>query len=473
MDSSHRAIDESVAGMAMRLTSDRREVHRHAESGWTEFWTTAFIARRLLDLGYKPELGQQVCAADARMGVPPADLLDGHLRRAASQGADPELLEAMRGGFTGAVASRSCGSGPVIALRFDIDALDLIESDAASHRPARDGFASMNRGAAHACGHDGHVAIGLGVAETIARLPCPLPGTLRLIFQPAEEGVRGAQSIVAAGHLADVDTVVGCHVFAGWATGEMACGLGGYAATRKFDVSFVGEAAHAGGRPEGGKNALLAAAAAALHLHALPRHHAGFTRVHVGRMEAGTGRNVIPDRALLVAEVRGATSALCESMAERAARVIEGAAAMYGCEVQILPMGQADTAASDPVLAGRIEAVARAIGGFAFHKVESVGGSEDFTEMMRAVQARGGLAANIGIGADAYGIRREDPDRSRVLAAHSATFDFDEAALSVGVRLLSHLVVDLATDPLTRGVHGQAVARETGGGGDGPTGLDK
>jgi metal-dependent amidase/aminoacylase/carboxypeptidase family protein len=70
----------------------------------------------------------------------------------------------MRGGFTGAVASRSCGSGPVIALRFDIDALDLIESDAASHRPARDGFASMNRGAAHACGHDGHVAIGLGVA---------------------------------------------------------------------------------------------------------------------------------------------------------------------------------------------------------------------------------------------------------------------------------------------------------------------
>lgn len=445
-DQAHRSIEECVNGLGGKLASDRRDVHRHAESGWTEFWTTSFVARRLSDLGYETKLGRDVCAADERMGVPPAEILDDRLRRAADQGAEPELLGAMRGGLTGAVASRARGNGPVIALRFDIDALDLVESNDHDHRPARDGFASVNQGAAHACGHDGHVAIGLGVAEVIAGLPFPLPGTLRLIFQPAEEGVRGARSIVAAGHLADVDVVVGCHLHTGWAVGELASGLGGYAATRKFDVSFGGEAAHAGGRPEGGRNALLAAAAAALHLHALPRHHAGFTRVHVGRMEAGTGRNVIPDRALLVAEVRGATTALCESMYERAVRVIQGAASMYDCSVEVRPMGRADTAASDPPLAERIERVARGMGDFTFHKVEAVGGSEDFTEMMRAVQARGGLAANVGIGADAHGTRRGDADRSRVLAAHSARFDFDEAALGVAVRLLSHLVVDLATE---------------------------
>jgi aminobenzoyl-glutamate utilization protein A len=443
----HRSIEHVVATMRERLADDRRNVHRHAETGWMEFWTSAFIAQRLADLGYETKLGRRVCAADERMGVPAADALDDGLRRAADQGASPVFLDAMRGGFTGAIASKAHGSGPVIALRFDIDALDLIESDDAAHRPAREGFASVNRGAAHGCGHDGHVAIGLGVAEALARLPVPLPGTLRFIFQPAEEGVRGARSIVAAGHLADVDYVIGCHLLTGWAMGELASGLGGYAATCKFDVSFTGEAAHAGGRPEGGRNALLAAATAALHLHALPRHHAGFTRVHVGRMEAGTGRNVIPDRALLVAEVRGATGALCESMYGRAVRVVQGAAAMYDCGVEIRPMGRADTATSDPTLAERVERVARSVGEFAFHKVEAVGGSEDFTEMMRAVQSRGGLAVNIGIGADVHGTRRGDLNRSRVLTAHSATFDFDEEALGLAVRLLSHLAVDLVANP--------------------------
>jgi aminobenzoyl-glutamate utilization protein A len=440
----NRAIAESVRMIGPDLARDRRDVHRHAESAWTEFWTTSLIARRLIDLGYETQIGRNVCAADARMGVPGDDRLDEGVRRAASQGADPQLLDAMRGGFTGAVATRSHGLGPVIALRFDIDALDLVESRDTTHRPAREAFASMNPGAAHACGHDGHVAIGLGVARVLAQLPIELPGTLRLIFQPAEEGVRGARSVVAAGHLADVDMVIGCHLLTGWAVGELASGLGGYAATRKFDVHFVGEAAHAGGRPEGGRNALLAAAAAALHLHALPRHHGGFTRVNVGHMEAGTGRNVIPDRGLLVVEVRGGTTELCESMYERALRVVEGAAAMYGCGVEIRPMGQAGTAQSDPTLAQRVETVAARVGEFTFHTVDAVGGSEDFTEMMRAVQSKGGLATNIGIGADARGTRRDDADRSHVLPPHSSVFDFDEKALGVAVHVLSSLVADLA-----------------------------
>ena len=116
---------------------------------------------------------------------------------------------------------------------------------------------------------------------------------------------------------------------------------------------------------------------------------------------------------------------------------------MYDCEVEIRPMGQADTAQSDPTLAQRLERVAGRPGEFAFHRVEAVGGSEDFTEMMRAVQSRGGLATSLGIGADAHGTRRDTADRSCVLAPHSATFDFDERALGIAVRVLSRLVVDL------------------------------
>jgi aminobenzoyl-glutamate utilization protein A len=119
---------------------------------------------------------------------------------------------------------------------------------------------------------------------------------------------------------------------------------------------------------------------------------------------------------------------------------------MYDCEVEIRPMGQADTAQSDPTLAQRLERVAGRPGEFAFHRVEAVGGSEDFTEMMRAVQSRGGLATSLGIGADAHGTRRDTADRSCVLAPHSATFDFDERALGIAVRVLSRLVVDLAIE---------------------------
>ena len=440
----HRAIESAASAIDADVIADRRAVHRHAEAGWTEYWTTSLIAKRLEELGYETLVGRRVCASESRMGVPAEEALEAHRKRAEAQGADPKLLESMRGGFTGAIGERSHSKGPVIALRVDIDGLDIREDRTTDHRPAREGFASINDGASHACGHDGHVAIGLGVARVLAELPAPLAGTVRLIFQPADEGVRGARSIGMAGHLADADYVLGCHLLAGWAVGELAPGLGGYAATRKFDVAFFGEAAHAGALPEGGRNALLAAATAALHLHALPRHHAGFTRVHVGRMEAGTGRNVIPDRALLIAEVRGGTGELCESMYERAVRVVKSAAVMYECDAEIHPMGQAGSAESDPTLAKQVRTSAGRAGRFTFHDVSAVGGSEDFVEMMRAVQAHGGLAANIGIGADFHGTRRDDADRSRVLAPHSPTFDFDERGLGVGVRVLSHLAVDLA-----------------------------
>lgn len=443
----NRSIAARIAELSIALESqliaDRRNVHKHAESGWTEFRTAALVAQRLTGLGFDVRSGQDVCKAEARMGLPPDDVLESHWVRAADEGADPAFLAPLHGGFTGVVGTLHHGVGPTIGFRFDIDALNLVESAAPTHRPTVEGFASIHENVCHACGHDGHTAIGLGVAHVMSTLKSDVQGTIKLIFQPAEEGVRGARSMVEAGVVDDVDWLIGHHLVTGCALGELFPGMGGYSATRKFDVVITGAPAHAGGSPEGGHNALLAAATAALNLYALPRHREGFTRVNVGKLSAGSGRNVIPAQAHLVAEVRGETTSLCESMYQRALIVIESAAAMHGCCACVREMGQAGTAYSDAALADRVQAIASQLPDTSFHEMEKMGGSEDFTEMMRRVQERGGLVTNIGIGADFHGTRHLDKQRDRVLPAHTGVYDFDERALPFAARLLATVGFDL------------------------------
>jgi len=433
-------IAQHVRAIEPQLIAARRDFHKHAETGWTEFRTASIIAHRLVGLGYDVRSGRDVCVEAERMGVPSIDVLESRWQRAAAEGADQTALDRMRGGFTGIVGELRAGDGPTVALRFDLDALPLSESSLETHRPAVEGFASIHPDACHACGHDGHAAVGLAIAEILQEVRSDLRGTVRLIFQPAEEGVRGARSMVAAGVVDDVDILLGHHLVTGCAVGEIFPGMGGYAATRKFDISFHGAPAHAGGSPEGGHNALLAAATATLHLHALPRHRDGFTRVNVGQMAGGAGRNIIPAEATVVAEVRGETTELCEAMHERAMRVIAAAADMYGCTATIRAMGAAGTADSDPELAERVRTIATRSLGAVAHQMHKMGGSEDFTEMMLRVQDRGGLATNIGIGADLHGVRFEDDDRERVLPAHTDVYDFDERALAFATHLLARTI---------------------------------
>jgi aminobenzoyl-glutamate utilization protein A len=284
----------------------------------------------------------------------------------------------------------------------------------------------------HACGHDGHTAVGLGVAEVLARMRQELRGTVKLIFQPAEEGVRGAKAMVGAGVVDDVDYLLGHHLYSGWQLGTLDPGRRNYLATSKFDAILTGEPSHAGGRPHEGKNALLAAATAVLNLHAIPRHKEGATRINVGRLTAGTGRNVICPSAHLVIETRGATTELNEYMVASSQRVLETAAAMHGCSLEITAMGAAQSASSDVGLASRVEGIALDMGGFSIRPPEKGGGSEDFTYMMKRVQERGGLATNIGIGADLGG-----------WGHHTANFDFDERALGKAIKLLCLVTLDL------------------------------
>lgn len=444
-------VDAMIAALAKaaesQLVYDRRDFHKHAESGWTEFRTASLIAQRLTGLGFEVLSGKEVCSPEARMGLPPDDMLESHWVRAQHEAADPVFLESMRGGLTGVVGTLSNSNGPTIGLRFDIDALNLVESEDPTHRPTAEGFSSIHENVCHACGHDGHAAIGLGVASVMSELKDKIRGTVKLIFQPAEEGVRGARSMVAAGVVDDVDLLLGHHLVTGCAVGEIFPGMSGYAATRKIDITFHGAPAHAGGSPEEGHNALLAAANAVLNLYALPRHRDGFTRVNVGKLSAGSGRNVIPAESMLVAEVRGETTALCDFMYDRAMTVIESSAAMYGCTTSIRAMGGAGTAHSDEALAQRVQSIASRIPGTAFLKMEKMGGSEDFTEMMNRVQENGGLATNIGIGADFYGTHHGNADREHVLPAHTGIYDIDERALPFAARLLTTIVFDLMKYP--------------------------
>ena len=393
-------IIASAEAQTEELTKIRRDFHKYAEAGWLEMRTTSIIARKLTDMGYKVLLGSDVCKADSRMGVPSEDALEKGYQRAVEQGGDPEFLPYTKSGMTGAIAILDCGEGPTVALRFDIDALGVIESDEADHRPMAEGFASVNYGSMHACGHDGHACVGLGVAKTLMEIKDQLHGKVKLIFQPAEEGVRGAKSIVDNGHLDGVDYCIGSHISDLTAEEGVEVTPGGYGSlsTCKYDVTYHGVSSHASGKPQLGKNAMLAAATAVLNLNAIPRHGEGGTRVNVGRLIAGSGRNVIPDEAFMEIEVRGDTTEINEYMCDKAMRIIEHAAAMYDCTYEVKLMGAASSVNTDPDFAERIAGIAEKVGlKPATNRMAKSGGSEDFAYMMNRVQEQGGKAAFVRV----------------------------------------------------------------------------
>lgn len=390
----YEKIIASAEAQTEELTALRRDFHKHAESGWFEMRTTSIIARKLTEMGYEVLLGEDVCKRESRMGVPSDEELEAHYQKALEQGADPEFLPYTKGGMTGAVAILRCGEGPTVALRFDIDALGVIEADDQEHRPAKLGFASVNYGSMHACGHDGHTCVGLGVAKTLMEIKDQLHGTVKLIFQPAEEGVRGAKAVVDKGHLDGVDYTIGAHITPNDEEGsDVTPGAYGSLATCKYDVTYHGLSVHASGYPQLGKNALLAAATAALNLNAIPRHSGGGTRINVGKLVAGSGRNVIADEAFMEIEVRGDTTELNDYMCEKAMRIIEHAAAMYDCTYDVKLMGAASSVMSDESMARQMAQVAKKVG----LKPSTVlmtksTGSEDYAYMMNRVQEQGGKA---------------------------------------------------------------------------------
>ncbi|WP_075183483.1 amidohydrolase [Pantoea sp. 1.19] len=435
-----KTLSSRVEALFPQLQSWRRDFHFYAEPGWQEYRTATLVADYLHRLGYQLALGRAVIDAYARMGLPDAAARAAQETRAREQGALADWLPHFSDGFCGVVATLDTGRpGPVLAFRVDMDALDLCEQQSDDHRPWREGFASCNPEAMHACAHDGHTAIGLGLATLLKAAETQLTGTIKLIFQPAEEGTRGAKAMVAAGVVDDVDLFVALHIGTGVPAGELVCGASHFLATEKLDVTFHGVAAHAGARPEEGRNALLAAAQAALALHTLPQHGAGSARVNVGVLQAGSGRNVVADRATLKLETRGASNAINQALGTRARAVIAAAAAMYGVRHEIREMGAAECSqpSSDWVafiagLAGEVEANVSVVADSA-----RGAGSEDATCFMARVMQRGGRATYLIFGCG--------------LAAghHHPRFDFDERVMATAVEtltLLAHRAGDFAPE---------------------------
>lgn len=432
-----KQIVELAHKIAEKTISRRRDFHRYAETAWTEFRTASVVADVLTKLGYEVYVADAVMDRDARMGVPSETELARHYERAVAQGANPLWVEKMRGGMTGVVGVMRFGRpGPVVAMRFDMDANDAYESADDKHRPVREKFASVNEGAMHACAHDAHAAVGLAIAEILAHCNENMAGTVKLIFQPAEEGGRGAKCMVAKGVVDDVDAFVGMHFGLNVRkTGAVACQSEGFLVSTKADALFTGTPAHAGAAPEEGRNAVLAAAAATLNLHAISRHSKGASRINVGVIQGGSGRNVIPANAMLKMETRGATEEINNYMYAEAMRIIEAAAAMQGVELAIQIMGETIDCENNPELAEKIGLAAAKTGLFSDIMPScNLGGGEDCTFFMRRVREHGGQAAYITVGTE--------------LAAghHNFRFDINEDALIGAVALMAQIAADILAE---------------------------
>jgi aminobenzoyl-glutamate utilization protein A len=391
------------------LVDTRRQFHRHPELGWREFETTRRIVGTLEGDGYVVTAGRDMLGDAARLGLG-RSLVAGE-------------------GDTGCIANFDSGRpGPVVCLRVDIDALPIREAKS-DHRPAVEGFASVEDEAMHACGHDGHIAIGLGVAKLIKPYLNRARGKLRILFQPAEEGGRGARSVVDAGWMADVDLFLAIHIGLGVPSGTVALGVDGFLATRKFAVTLTGRAAHAGKSPQDGRNALLAACQTALGLHGLAQSSAPNVRVNVGVMHAGRSLNIVPDAAVFEFEIRAAGVPELDVLDHRCRQMIEATASAWEVGSRIELRGEASDWHNPKDIVAWAQAVNELVAAFPRAITNHVfGASEDATLLANAVTARGGKAAIFVLGADLAD------------GHHTPHFDFDERVLGVGVLLLSALI---------------------------------
>ena len=441
----------------------RRLFHQYPEPGWLTFFATVFIAEHLEKAGFEVYVGREILKDEKRMDPPSGQETalweQRAVKLAAEQGIPEERVEAWMARMahrTGIVAILDTKrEGKTKAFRFDMDALTVTESMDADRVPVQEQFASKYPGVSHACGHDGHMALGLTFAEYVAeqysksiknvgkmsnqesawnlqeKIPAEVSGRYMFIFQPAEEGVRGAFAFRHQWNFGKIDELYCCHI--GFAPeNTFVAGAKGFLATSKFDVSFTGKSAHAGLAPERGRNALLAAAKAAMDMQAFPRPKTGITRLNVGKLEAGEARNTIPAHAKMIVETRGETGELNLYMKEQALSCIEQAAKIYGVTYDIQFQGESVSAASDETLSREVLAAAKQTGDFSNYMLtKDFGASDDGAVFMDMVEQQGGRAVYMLFGTGIRGLH------------HESVFDFDESVLGKGLELYQNIYKDI------------------------------
>jgi amidohydrolase len=402
------AIDAAAHAVEARVIAWRRDFHEHPELGNRETRTAAIVAEHLRSLGF-----DQVSTGVAHTGV--VGLLKGKL------------------------------PGKVVALRADMDALPVTEEvDVPFASKARTIWNGEEVGVMHACGHDCHTAILMGVASVLAGLRDQLRGSVKFIFQPAEEmpprgEEGGAKMMIQQGALQDPtpQAIFGLHV-----TSRQNVGFIGYrpgptmASSDRFSITVHGRQTH-GAAPWLGVDPIVTSAQVVLGLQTVVSRGVDIARepavVTVGMIKGGVRENIIPDSVEMRGTIRTFDEGMRDDVHERVTTLAESVArgSRAGCTVCIEK--NYPVTVNDPALtAAMLPTLERVAGSGNLHLVPKVTGSEDFSYFQQLIP---GLFFFVGA-------TRPEIEPSKAPANHSPRFHVDERALLLGVRALTHLTCD-------------------------------
>jgi len=370
----------------------RRDFHMHPELGFQEVRTAGIVANELRDLGLEVHTGI------AETGVV-----------ALVKGQHP---------------------GPVLLVRFDMDALPVQEETGAE-------YASQTPGIMHACGHDGHTAIGLTVARILNAHRNQIHGTVKLVFQPAEEGIGGAKRMVEEGVLENPrpDSTLALHLWNVKPLGWLGIAPGPLmAASETFGITITGKGGH-GASPHKTADPLYAAAQIVTALQSIVSRNVPPLEtavVSVTSIHSGTTFNVIPQTAELQGTIRTFNPEIRKKVLSRFREIATGVADALNCTAEVQIEDVTPAVINDPEITHRVQQVAQQL--FPDAKIDTDArtmGSEDMAFMMEDIP---GCYFFIGSANSARGLDA---------AHHHPRFDFDESALSAGAALMSAVVLDL------------------------------
>lgn len=403
-------IRKAAAALSERLVAFRRDFHQFPEIGFEERRTAGIIAGRLRELGLD----------DVKTGV-----------------AHTGVVGLLRGRGTPAESGAEAAerSGRTVALRADMDALPIEEATGAP-------YASKQPRRMHACGHDAHAAMLLGAAEVLAGLRDWLPGNVKFIFQPAEEGPGGAEVMIREGVLRDppVDAIAMIHVYPNIPTGEAGIRSGpACAAVDTFYLKIIGQGGH-GASPHLAVDSIAVAAQVISTLQTIVSREVPPVQpavITVGTIEGGYRHNIIAPEVRLSGTVRTFDPELRRSMPERIRRIVGGVTAAMRAEFELDYEDGYPAQYNDAALTGLLQSSAEAVlGPGRVHEiVHPTMGAEDFAYFCREIP---GTSLRLGAG---------NPDKGCVNMLHHPKFDLDEDALPLGTAILAQFAWDFLAKP--------------------------
>ena len=407
-------IDRLAAAVEKDLLAWRRHLHQNPELSNRENATAKFIVERLKGFGLEPETGI------ARTGV----------------------VAVLKGG----------GPGPVVGLRADMDGLPVREETELPFASKASGqYEGQEVGVMHACGHDTHMAILLATARVLTQMRDRLPGSVKFIFQPAEEGApraeqpAGAELMVKNGVLQNpkVDAIFGLHVFANVLSGQLTYRSGPFmAASDQFEIMVKGRQTH-GSMPWRGVDPIVVGAQIVNALQTIVSRNVDITKlpaiVTVGQFQSGVRHNIIPDSARLVGTIRTFSDEVQADIHARVKKIAESVAMGAGATVEVTILKGPPVTANDPALTARMLPTLERVAPGRVKESELITGAEDFAFFQREVP---GLFFFLGITPQA--------DMGKAAQNHSPRFLVDETALITGVRALTNLTIDYLQAPATR-----------------------